>query len=149
VLLISAGIGATPVLAMLHALAHEHSDREIWWLHGARDGRDHSFATEARTLLASLPNVRTHVYYSRPGPDDREGRDFDRAAPRADVTSSRLGQAPIAAFRPACASLIASWTPTRSRATRPRRKSVQSASVSASPALAHDDEQSPGSGFCL
>jgi ferredoxin-NADP reductase len=79
VLLISAGIGATPVLAMLHALAEEHSDREIWWLHGARSRHDHSFATEARTLLASLPNVRSHVYYSSPGSDDREGRDFNRA----------------------------------------------------------------------
>jgi ferredoxin-NADP reductase/MOSC domain-containing protein YiiM len=79
VLLISAGIGATPVLAMLHALAQEQSDREIWWLHGARSGRDHSFAAEARGLLASLPNVRTHVFYSRPGADDREGRDFDHA----------------------------------------------------------------------
>jgi ferredoxin-NADP reductase len=64
VLLISAGIGATPVMAMLHALAAEHSDREIWWLHGARSRREECFATEARTLLASLPNVRTHVYYS-------------------------------------------------------------------------------------
>jgi ferredoxin-NADP reductase/MOSC domain-containing protein YiiM/ferredoxin len=79
VLLISAGIGATPVLAMLHALAEEHSDREIWWLHGARSRRDHSFATEARALLALLPNVHGYVYYSSPGPDDREGRDFERA----------------------------------------------------------------------
>jgi ferredoxin-NADP reductase/MOSC domain-containing protein YiiM/ferredoxin len=79
VLLISAGIGATPVLAMLHALAAEHSGREVWWLHGARSGRDHSFAAEARTLLASLPNVRTRVCYSRPGPNDRAGREFDRA----------------------------------------------------------------------
>jgi ferredoxin-NADP reductase/MOSC domain-containing protein YiiM/ferredoxin len=79
VLLISAGIGATPVLAMLHALAEQHSDREIWWLHGARSRRDHSFAGEARALLASLPNVRSHVYYSRPGSADRQGRDFDSA----------------------------------------------------------------------
>jgi ferredoxin-NADP reductase/MOSC domain-containing protein YiiM/ferredoxin len=79
VLLISAGIGATPVLAMLHALATEHTEREIWWLHGARSSRDHSFAAEARALLASLPNVHTHVCYSRPGPDDLEGRDFDSA----------------------------------------------------------------------
>jgi ferredoxin-NADP reductase/MOSC domain-containing protein YiiM len=79
VLLISAGIGATPVLAMLHALAQEHSDREIWWLHGARSKHDHCFAAEARELLATLPNVRTHVYYSRPGPADREGGDFDHA----------------------------------------------------------------------
>jgi ferredoxin-NADP reductase/MOSC domain-containing protein YiiM len=79
VLLISAGIGATPVLAMLHGLAEQHSDREIWWLHGARSKRDHSFATEARALLASLPNVHSHVYYSRPAPQDRQGRDFDSA----------------------------------------------------------------------
>jgi ferredoxin-NADP reductase/MOSC domain-containing protein YiiM/ferredoxin len=78
-LLISAGIGATPVLAMLHALAREHSEREIWWLHGARSSRDHSFAAEARALLASLPNVRTHICYSRPGSTDLEGRDFDSA----------------------------------------------------------------------
>ena len=77
VLLISVGIGATPVLAMLQALAEERSDREIWWLHGARSRRDHSFAAEAQALLASLPNVHTHVYYSRPGPNDLEGRDFD------------------------------------------------------------------------
>ena len=89
VLLISAGIGATPVLAMLHALATEHADREIWWLHGARSSRDHAFAAEARALLASLPNVRTHVYYSRPGPDDVEGRDFDSAG---RLTASLLAE---------------------------------------------------------
>jgi ferredoxin-NADP reductase/MOSC domain-containing protein YiiM/ferredoxin len=76
-LLVTAGIGATPALAMLHALGEEHSEREIWWLHGARSGRDHAFAAETRTLLASLPNVHRHVCYSRPGPDDLEGRDFD------------------------------------------------------------------------
>ena len=89
VLLISAGIGATPVLAMLQALAQERSDREIWWLHGARNGREHSFAAEARALLASLPNVRGHVYYSRPGPNDLEGRDFDSAG---RLTASLLAE---------------------------------------------------------
>jgi ferredoxin-NADP reductase/MOSC domain-containing protein YiiM/ferredoxin len=79
VLLISAGIGATPVLAMLHTLASDHSDREIWWLHGARSRRDHAFAAEAHALLASLANVRTQVCYSRPGPDDLEGLHFDSA----------------------------------------------------------------------
>jgi ferredoxin-NADP reductase/MOSC domain-containing protein YiiM/ferredoxin len=89
VLLISAGIGATPVLAMLQALAQERSDREIWWLHGARNGREHPFAAEARTLLASLPNVQAHVYYSRPGPNDLQGRDFDSAG---RLTPSRLAE---------------------------------------------------------
>ena len=88
VLLISAGIGATPVLAMLHALAEERSDREIWALHSARSSQEHAFAAEARALLASLPNTRTHVYYSRPGPEDVEGRDFD-----ADrLTGTRLAE---------------------------------------------------------
>jgi ferredoxin-NADP reductase len=62
VLLISAGIGATPVLAMLQALAQERSDREIWCLHGARNGREHPFAAEARALLSSLPNARIPVW---------------------------------------------------------------------------------------
>jgi ferredoxin-NADP reductase/MOSC domain-containing protein YiiM/ferredoxin len=79
VLLISAGIGATPVLAMLHALATEQAEREIWWLHGARSGRDLSFGAEARALLRDLPNVHSHICFSRPDPDDREGRDFDSA----------------------------------------------------------------------
>jgi ferredoxin-NADP reductase/MOSC domain-containing protein YiiM/ferredoxin len=76
-LLVSAGIGATPVLAMLQALAQEHSDREIWWLHGARNAAEHSFAAEAQALLALLPNTHSYVYYSHPGPDDVKGHDFD------------------------------------------------------------------------
>ncbi len=79
VLLISAGIGATPVLAMLQALAEEHSDRQICWLHSARNGRQHSFASETRALLASLPHARSHVSYSRPDPSDVKGRDYDSA----------------------------------------------------------------------
>jgi ferredoxin-NADP reductase/MOSC domain-containing protein YiiM len=98
VLLISAGIGATPVLAMLQALAKERSDREIWWLHGARSGREHSFAVEASALLASLPNVRSHVSYSHPGSDDLKGRDFDSAgrltaAQLAELQPPRDGEA--------------------------------------------------------
>jgi ferredoxin len=78
VLLISAGIGATPTLAMLHALVAQHSEREIWWLHAARSRLEHSFANEARTLLASLPNARSQVWYSRPATDDVVGAGFDR-----------------------------------------------------------------------
>ncbi len=89
VLLISAGIGATPVLAMLQALAQERSDREIWWLQVARNGREHVFGAEARSLLTSLPNAQAHVYYSRPEPDDLQGRDFDRAG---RLTATLLAQ---------------------------------------------------------
>jgi ferredoxin-NADP reductase len=77
--LLSAGIGATPVLAMLHALAESKTPRAVWWLHGARDGRTHAFAAEAHRLLAALTGGRSRIWYSRPGPDDRAGRDYDAA----------------------------------------------------------------------
>jgi ferredoxin len=62
---------------MLNALAEQHSQREIWWLHGARSSRQHSFAKETRALLATCSNVRTRIYFSRPGAHDVEGRAFD------------------------------------------------------------------------
>jgi ferredoxin-NADP reductase/MOSC domain-containing protein YiiM/ferredoxin len=69
VVLLSAGVGATPVLAMLHALAAAHDPRPIWWVHGARDDAEHAFADEVDDLLARLPHARRLVAYSRPRPD--------------------------------------------------------------------------------
>jgi MOSC domain-containing protein YiiM/ferredoxin-NADP reductase len=77
VVLLSAGIGVTPVLAMLHALAAAGSTREIWWLHGTRNGREHAFAAEVRGLLAGLAHHHSHVCYSAPDPGDRSEVDFD------------------------------------------------------------------------
>ena len=79
VALVSAGIGATPVLAMLHALSAMRSQREVWWLHGARSGRSHPFAADARRLVGALARGRSHVAYSAPEPADVPGRDFDEA----------------------------------------------------------------------
>jgi ferredoxin-NADP reductase len=77
VLLISAGVGATPVLAMLHALAAGEQDREVWWLHGSRSRAEEPFAAESRSLLAELPRGHRHVCHSRPEPGEVQGRDFD------------------------------------------------------------------------
>jgi ferredoxin-NADP reductase/MOSC domain-containing protein YiiM len=85
VVLLSAGVGVTPVMAMLHALAAEASPRPVWWVYGARNRRDHPFAQEARELLAKLPRARSHVQYSRPEATDRPGVDFD-AVGRLSVT---------------------------------------------------------------
>jgi Oxidoreductase NAD-binding domain len=68
--LISAGIGVTPVLAMLYVLAAADSQRVVRWLHTARDGQRHPFATGTRALLARLPNARGQVYFSRSGPSE-------------------------------------------------------------------------------
>ena len=79
VVLLSAGIGVTPLLAMLHAIAdsNAHSMREVWWGYGTRNGMEHPFAAEARALLDRLPNSHALVAYSRPDGSDRQGKDYD------------------------------------------------------------------------
>jgi len=79
VVLLSAGIGATPVLAMLHALAAAHATRPVVWLHAARDGAHHPFAAEVARLMPALVNGRRHVCFSRPRAQDVLGRDFESA----------------------------------------------------------------------
>lgn len=96
VVLVSAGIGATPVLAMLHALAAQDPPREVWWVHGARNRAEHAFAAESRSLLARLPRAHELVSYSRPDADDRPGRDYATAGRiTADVLAG-LGLPPDA-----------------------------------------------------
>ncbi|WP_250006738.1 MOSC and FAD-binding oxidoreductase domain-containing protein [Actinoplanes sp. M2I2] len=89
VLLISGGVGATPMLAMLHALVTEESARPVWWVQAARDGAQRPFAAEAATLLAELPHARSYVCLSRPGPHDRLGRDYDSAG---HLSADRLSE---------------------------------------------------------
>ncbi len=75
--LLSAGVGATPVMSMLHTLAAEKSQREVWWIYGARNRADHPFAEESRSLLKQLSRGRGCIVYSRPTASDRVGTDFD------------------------------------------------------------------------
>ncbi len=96
VLLISAGIGATPVLAMLHALAAAGSGRDIWWLHGARSRAGEPFAAESRSLVESLASGHRHVCYSRPGPGDVQGRDYQTPGRLSASVLAALGLPPDA-----------------------------------------------------
>ncbi len=77
VVLLSAGVGATPVMSMLHSLAAESSQREVWWIYGARNRVDHPFAEESRSLLKQLSRGRGYIVYSRPAAIDQVGVDFD------------------------------------------------------------------------
>jgi ferredoxin-NADP reductase len=79
VVLLSAGIGATPVLAMLYAMSSAHATRPLLWLHVARDGKHLPFAAEVRRLVSNLPHARSYVCFSRPEAADRLGADFDAA----------------------------------------------------------------------
>lgn len=91
VVLLSAGIGATPVLAMLHALAAGATVRQVWWLHGARNGRSHYFANEARNLLRGLTRGKGQIWYSGPEPDDQEGLDYDASGRLGIAALEKLG----------------------------------------------------------
>ncbi|MET7899529.1 MOSC domain-containing protein [Streptomyces mirabilis] len=71
VLLISTGIGLTPVLSMLHELAARDSDREIWWIYGGRRLQEHPLVAETHALPTSLPNTHEHVFYSTSTPEER------------------------------------------------------------------------------
>ena len=64
VVLLSAGVGVTPVLAMLHQLVDDRSGREVWWLHSARDAEQQAFGLEAHRLLGELPAAHEHVFYT-------------------------------------------------------------------------------------
>lgn len=93
VVLVSAGIGITPLLSMLHALAAEKSERRVWFVHGARDGRHHPLAREARETAAKRSGIEVHVAYSRPRPDDTghdsvghvDGALLERLGPKHDA----------------------------------------------------------------
>jgi ferredoxin-NADP reductase len=80
VVLISAGVGVTPMLTMLHGAGATNAvaSRPVWWLHSARDRAHHSFAKEADDLLVALRASHRYIIYSRPAPGDMLGQDFDR-----------------------------------------------------------------------
>lgn len=78
--LISAGIGVTPMVAMLKAHAERGSEAPpLLWLHAARCGADHAFGDEVNSLLKTLPAAVRRVFYSRPSSTDRLGEDYDFA----------------------------------------------------------------------
>ena len=91
VVLLSVGVGVTPVLAMLYALAAQASVRSVWWIFGARNRGEHPFVQEAHDLLAKLANARSHVQYSQPDPTDRFGSDFDAAGRLSATVLEELG----------------------------------------------------------
>ena len=69
--LVSAGLGVTPVLAMLHALAAASSrPRPVYWIHGARNRGEDAFADEVARLMTTLPRARWSTCYTAPSPTD-------------------------------------------------------------------------------
>jgi ferredoxin-NADP reductase len=95
-ILLSAGIGATPVLAMLYALESQRSTRPVLWLHAARDGAHHPFAAEVNRLVQALANGRSYVCYSQPDATDIVGREFDATGHLSQQVFEQVGVSPDA-----------------------------------------------------
>ncbi|WP_424970833.1 pyridoxamine 5'-phosphate oxidase family protein [Dinoroseobacter sp. S76] len=85
--LVSAGVGLTPMLSLLHAAALAQTDRPLWYVHGARDGAHHAMKDEVAGLSARLPGLRTRTFYSQPRGSDRLGTDYDQ---KGRVTAQAL-----------------------------------------------------------
>jgi uncharacterized protein len=77
VVLISAGVGITPMICMLNALVGSQVKRPIFFIHGTRNSSEHAFAGHVRSIRLRHENVKIHVAYSRPNAEDLLGKDYD------------------------------------------------------------------------
>ena len=81
IVMLSAGVGITPMISMLEHLAKESNScrepRAIWFFHGARNRGEHAFSEQVREIARSLSCLETRIVYSQPGADDKPGVDYD------------------------------------------------------------------------
>jgi ferredoxin-NADP reductase len=76
VVLISGGVGITPMVAMLNAIVESGQKREVWFFFGARNRKEHILKEHLEKIAAAHENVHLHVCYSKPGKDDVKGQDY-------------------------------------------------------------------------
>lgn len=98
VLLVSAGIGVTPLLAMLkaHLERPEGTAPTLLWVHCTRNSATHAFKDEVEMLIGGRSDVVRQIYYSQPLPDDRAGVDYDRDGRlTVDALTSLVARLPL------------------------------------------------------
>ena len=77
VALLSGGIGLTPLISMLTAIVESGSGCQTWFIHGARNGREHAMGKLVRQLAEAHHHVHSHIRYSKPAAEDTAGQDYD------------------------------------------------------------------------
>jgi ferredoxin-NADP reductase/MOSC domain-containing protein YiiM len=77
VVLLSGGVGLTPMVSMLNAIVESGNKRPVWFIHGIRNGIHHAMCKHMRRVAAENDNISLHIRYSRPKPEDRKGLDYD------------------------------------------------------------------------
>ena len=88
VVLLSAGVGITPMVAMLNGLSHRvlccGKQRDVWFIHGARNSREQAFRAYLKEFSSACPHIHTHIRYSDPTPGDAIGITHDSKG-RVDI----------------------------------------------------------------
>jgi nitric oxide dioxygenase len=75
--LLSGGVGLTPMVSMLEAIVRSGSGRPTWYVHGAENGRVHAMREHVRALAAGAQGVTVRTFYNKPESADVQGRDYD------------------------------------------------------------------------
>jgi ferredoxin-NADP reductase len=76
IVLISGGVGITPMLSMMNAIIESGTKREVWFFYGSRNRSEHIHRSYLTELSGLHDNIHIHTCYSQPSPDDVHGRDF-------------------------------------------------------------------------
>jgi ferredoxin-NADP reductase/MOSC domain-containing protein YiiM/predicted pyridoxine 5'-phosphate oxidase superfamily flavin-nucleotide-binding protein len=77
VVLLSAGVGMTPMISMLGSIVQTGKQQATWFIHGTQNSREHAMGELVRRMAEENDNVHAHISYSRPEPGDSQGRDYD------------------------------------------------------------------------
>lgn len=85
--LVSAGVGLTPLLAMLHEVSLKETNQSVWYVHGTRNGRTYAFGSEVDRLISTIPNAVRKIFFSAPESTDQLGKTFDA---KGRITASEL-----------------------------------------------------------
>lgn len=86
--LISGGVGLTPMVSMLNHLVQEQPERQVVFVHGARHRGVHALSDHIRRLAQQHSRLYTAIFYELVGSEDRPGVDYDFTG-RIDLTAIR------------------------------------------------------------
>ena len=87
VVLLSGGVGLTPMVSMLEAIVARHPETEVHYVHGAHDAETHAMGDHVRRLTAAHPRARSTVFYEMIAANDAENFDHQGVISGAWLTA--------------------------------------------------------------
>ena len=77
VVLLSGGVGLTPMMSMLETIATRHPNKQTYYVHGTLNGSTHAMKDRIHALAEAYPNIKAATFYVEPRPEDHRGHDYD------------------------------------------------------------------------